>query len=136
MTDEPVDPIFGGIEVVVEATDYERSVLWSLYSRQAVETRVAMFNQFGKDCERFRLDWGDTSTRMVHLGKLKKRPVVMIVTVQTINGRKVGFWHMSSEVADHRRAERWFDEVCPGVDRTDAQNFPAYELTEELCPNP
>lgn len=90
----------------VEATDYERTALWSMFH------------------ERVRWEC-DSRGRLVTIGELAGRPVAVCLTWATIEGRRVVFYETTSRVVDHDLVERWVREhaLTARAERTDASNF-------------
>lgn len=104
------DPRFAETVFCVEATDYEKLLLWEKYHNHR--------------------SWVQDS-RGLHLtvGSLDNRPVAINCFWNIIDGRRILFWSACSQVVDHLQIEKWFDENCTPIwdgnrqARCDAMNF-------------
>jgi len=86
---------------VVEANSFERSTLWEEWSQASLEPRP----------NRTLLNWaGQAHGFSVQVGKLDRRPVMVSITFDTINGAKIVFYDAISQVVDHRMVDKWVEE--------------------------
>ncbi len=107
----PQDKKFAETFFLVEATSFERHCLWMQYHR-----KVSWQNEMG--C-------------MGQIGVLGNRPVVLSVFWARIDGKLVGFWEMTSQVADFEMAKKWLSKNCTPpkwdngrrVPQSNAENF-------------
>ena len=110
-------------EYIVEATSYESLMLWQEYSLEGAirGRRPANFELL--DWKQEGMGWG------ICIGHLEKRPVYVSVLWNIINGHRVLFVEMTSQVADYVMMEDWLEKVCPNsISKTDAMNFPYTDL--------
>jgi hypothetical protein len=106
----PGDSRFGTTQYVVDGTSCERLMLWERYFSG--------------------VDWQqDPAGMSLTLGRVGTRPVVANFTWDVINGHRVLWCEMISEVRDHAMLDRWLDKHCRPMltdivsARCDAMNF-------------
>lgn len=110
---EPDSPIYRAMQgtvFAVEANTFEQSALYSSY----------------KD----KVHWmGDSSGYLPTIGTIDERPVCISLFWVEIDGRRVLFYHPTSQAVDHKLIEEWLDANMPLNEfqgrktRTDANNF-------------
>jgi hypothetical protein len=96
-------------DFAVEATDYERLCLWREWHD-----------------EQRRVTWQEESRGLlVTVGHVGDRPVCVCLCWATIDGRRVVFYHASSQIVDHPTVEAWVraTAMTPGGTHTNAMNF-------------
>lgn len=109
----------------VEATNYEKHSLWIEYS-----TDAAKHGWGTKDHIRF--EW--ISARegwLPRVGMIGDRPVCISTLIEEVDGKKLLFWHATSELVDYQMIENWLKEHLPPaafrgdgyLNRTDPTNF-------------
>lgn len=99
----------------VEATSYEIMCLWNEYHKQR------------------QLSWVPArSGRMPTIGVLDKRPVVLSLLINVVNGHPILFFEATSAVVDHTMVQEWLKLHLPEsalksngeyVKSVDAMNF-------------
>lgn len=117
MTDAEQATYLSDVIGVVEATSYEKLMLWS-------ENRG---RDNPKTWEEGRIGFGET------VGHLDDMPVCISVLVDRVDGHKILFLEATSRVVDHRMIDVWLAEHLPPsafrddehehVNRTDSMNF-------------
>lgn len=111
---------------VVEATDFERHMLWLSYAKEAVE--------FGHGFhENSKFPWvQNTVGRMVIVGWVgDHRPIWISLSTDVVNGQKLLFWHATSPIVDYDKCDQWLKENLPPsafrddgfINRSDPSNF-------------
>jgi hypothetical protein len=111
--DSEIQRELNSVEFIVEANDFERHVLWEKWFHR--EARVS-WNQV-------------LSGYGVTIGTIDDRPIVLSLNFAFIEGRKVLFHHVCSQLADYKMAEDWLEMHCNPVGlggrktSCDAQNF-------------
>jgi hypothetical protein len=93
-------------DYAVEATDYEALCLWREWHGE--------------------VRWEQEREGVLHtIGRCAGKPVAVTVTWSRINGRRVAFYHASSQVVDHAMVERWVrgELMTPLGTHCDAMNF-------------
>jgi len=115
MSDREMTEFLKGVAGVCEATRCEQSHIWERWHE--------------------RLEWKDNPMGYGEtVGHLADMPVHISLTTAVIGGRKILFWHATSQVVDHRMIDKWLNENLPvtafrdgdprkGIFRTDATNF-------------
>ena len=113
MTNEyaPPDERFKRTFFLVEATAFERRMLWSEWAKE--------------------LEWVDEPIGWLHtIGMFARCPVVLSFTWSSIGGQLVVFWEPTSQVVDYRMIDLWLAKYCPTLQkngsantRCDAENF-------------
>lgn len=110
----PEDPLverLAGTVFIVEANSFEKLCLWKEW----------------KD----RLPWReDLSGNLVTIGHVQGRPIVVSLFWANLNGQKVMFTELTSQLADYKLLDAWLDANCaPRYDsglrsaRCNAMNF-------------
>lgn len=89
----PEDERFKRTFFLVEASSFERLCLWQEWHKK-VKWEPSILGCMGQ------------------IGTLDGLPVILNVFWVFIEGRLIGFWEFTSEVTDHRMAEKWFDTNC------------------------
>jgi hypothetical protein len=108
------DALIDAVEFFVEATHYEKHSLWYRWDynpeKDGVYPKWASGGSFG---------------RGEYLGYLDGMPVLVMTMFQLIGGRLVGFYEVTSQVADFRMVDKWLDRVCyaKGKMHSDPMNF-------------
>lgn len=82
------------VRFFIEATDYERTMMVEMFSREHPKTRFTQESMF--------------VTQVV--GTLENRPVNVQFVFGTVNGMPIAYWDCISEVVDHAMIRKWFDE--------------------------
>jgi hypothetical protein len=93
-------------DYAVEATDYERLCVWREWHAP--------------------VQWEDEHEgRLCTIGELDGRPIAVCVSWSRVEGRRVAFYHASSQLVDHVVVERWVRSklLKPGGTHSDAMNF-------------
>ncbi|MDF0490033.1 hypothetical protein PX554_18005 [Sphingomonas sp. H39-1-10] len=112
-----------GVEGVVEATSYEKHMLWLEYAEDA--------DKYGRP-DHVRYSWSDTlHGTLENVGSIAGRPIWISVLTTTVDGMKLLFWHITSPVADHDQCDAWLEQHLPDtarrtdgtINRTDPMNF-------------
>lgn len=109
---------------VVEASSFERQVLWERWAKEAKGLR-------GVPTEGARVAWIDQSRGwLVTVANLRKRPVCISIFGALVNDCAVLFYEATSEVVDWKKIKDWFRDRCwpmwdSGTRRAhcDAMNF-------------
>ncbi len=110
MSVPPVDRRFRNTFFFVEASSFEKHYLWKEWHEKVNWEQ----DHFGWSCP---------------IGTLDRRPIHLTFFWARIEGKLVGFWECTSEVADHKLIERWLRKYCspmlPGgrEARVNANNF-------------
>lgn len=114
--DDPLAERLKDVVFVVEASSFEQRALWNhntFYDKES-----------GKTWE------NDLGGQMVTIGHVADRPICVSLSFAKINGRKVLFTEITSELADYKLLDRWLEVNCsPTWDsgarkaRCDAGNF-------------
>lgn len=115
-----------GVVGVVEASSYERHMLWIEYSETALKHGCAISNK----SRRFTWESG-RSGLMEIVGKIDDRPVCVTLWVDTIDDQKILFVDPTSQVVDHQMIEKWLKGTLPAtairedgyINRSDPMNF-------------
>jgi len=103
--DASEEPRFAKTQFVVEAASYEKHVLWSQHSHQgSLNSSIGKLPKF---------EWvQDHQGRMIKVGELGGRPVIVTFFWFTIDGVLVAFWEATSQVVDHKMIEEWLEANC------------------------
>jgi len=140
MEEETYYEAFKYVAYFVEATDTEHSLLWCRHQPQAV---AAMVKGLPKSSANIyngpALDWEGNSNipgRMIQVGTLKKKPVVIHLRFDLIEGEIVCFYHATSQVVSYPKIEKWLkahgvtSDVRGAKNACNASNF--HECIREL----
>lgn len=93
---------------VVEANSCESMFLWERHHVQLKKPWVSNLSGYG-----------------VTVGELDDHPVHISLLINTVDGKRILFWHATSMVVDYRMIEAWLEAALPEAynNRTDAINF-------------
>jgi hypothetical protein len=106
-------------EYLIEANSNESHYIWRDWALQAKYSNERVNSHYNHE----RFPWEQLGMGYCkQIGKLDKRPVMITIFWNRINGHLIGFWTMDSQVCDYKMAEKWLDKTFPGVPRTDATN--------------
>lgn len=111
---------------LVEATSFERQVLWERNSIQALDGKVELLTASE---HRHRVAWEQLNPGYhATVGQVDGRPVCVCVFFNRVGGRIVAFHETTSEVVDHAQVEAWLRKEFPSSRRDsgmwcDAGNF-------------
>jgi hypothetical protein len=103
---------------IVEATHAEQHMLWCLHAKQSPYSWT--------DCPAdSKVDWVEESRGFIEqIGTLADMPVSLSGFWAIINGKRVLFIEMTSQVCDYRMLKPWLQENCPNATvTTNATNF-------------
>ncbi len=89
----------------VEANRFEEMALWERYHKEKGKT------------------WEGTSGYGVHVGDIDGRPVCLSFLLKTIDGKKILFWHPTSQVVDYVMIEEYMERALPGLPKLSADRF-------------
>jgi uncharacterized protein YkvS len=107
-TDEQMTKFLEGVEGVVEANGNEKLNIWESYRENYNEK-----------------DWVSNNGGILEtVGYLDERPICISLYVDTIKGKKILFWHATSQLVDHLLIDKWLDLNLPSIKRTNAMNWP------------
>lgn len=67
--------------------------------------------------------WVQEPGYSIKLGELAGLPVTMSLAWEIVDGKRVLFWDLISQVSDQEMAINYFKANLPKVERTDAWNF-------------
>lgn len=107
-----LDGVFG----LVEATDFERHMLWADNGGMGTA----------------KLEWVENLSGLLEVvGHLDDMPVCISLMKATVDGKLLLFWHPTSQVVDHRIIDDWMEKNIPqsarrsggSIHRTDPMNF-------------
>jgi len=102
---EDIDPRFADTKFVVEANSFEALTLWSQYSLSG--------GLHYKDEELPRRKWEqDNHGIWYQIGELAGRPVCVSFFWNVIDGVRVMFYDVTSQVSDILIVEEWLKEHC------------------------
>ena len=116
MINEQMTNFLEGVVGAVEASNYERLMLWN-------ENRVHGLRIWNH---------GNVVGLMETVGFVDSMPVCISLLVEVIDGHKILFWEPTSMVVDHRLIDDWFTKTMPKsayregseyINKTDAMNF-------------
>ena len=115
-------------EYLIEANSNESHQIWREVAEQAKYSEERVVARYNRE----RFPWVQGKGFCEQIGKLDKRPVMISIFWNRINGHQIGFWSMDSQVTDHKMAEKWLDKTFPGVRRSDANNyFGLYDIIKD-----
>lgn len=98
-------------EYLVEADSFAQQALWERWH-----------DRLGVPWEQRNPGWMPTIG--FHGQGRAKRPVVVNVFWNLVGGQLVGFWEITSQLADYKMAEEWLDKTFPKAKhRANAENF-------------
>jgi hypothetical protein len=106
-------------EYLVEATSNESHHIWQEWSLQAKHSNEKVNKHYNHE----RFPWEQGKGFCEQIGTLDKRPVIITIFWNRINGHQIGFWSMDSQVCDYKMAKEWLKKTFPGISSTDAGNF-------------
>jgi hypothetical protein len=89
-----------GVTGVVEATSAEKHWIWR------------EFSDWSED-EHMDRTWKQGSGLLATVGTVGKRPVCISVLVDVVNGKRILFYHATSQVVDHQMVEEWLKRELP-----------------------
>lgn len=116
--DSELAKLLDGVVGAVEATSYEKHMLWQEYAQEALKLREG-----GPD-RRIRYPWKEGLSGLGHgVGEIDDRPVCLSLLVDTIASHRILFWHCTSQVVDYVMIENWLDKVLPDRKNGDPMNF-------------
>jgi hypothetical protein len=93
-----------GVEYIVEATRFEMHALYDKWHNKVT--------------------WKEhLDGYLAYAGYIDGKSVCFSISADTINGKKILFWHDTSVIVDFDMITKWFDENLPGINKTDATNF-------------
>lgn len=105
-TDYEMIKFLDGVVGIIEANSNEYSNIWQLNKEHRKET------------------WVDNSSGLFeYVGYLDDRPICISLRTTIIGGRKILFWHPTSQVVDHAMIDEWFSLNLPNIPKTDATNW-------------
>jgi hypothetical protein len=115
--DDDMKNLLAGVTAVVEANNFEKSMLWAENRRRATPRT-----------------WEDNlSGRGATVGHFGGEPVAISLFTANIDGEKVLFWHATSQTVNYPMVDEWLEQNLPRtafraddpdrLNRTDAQNF-------------
>jgi hypothetical protein len=110
--DDEIQLALNDVKFLVSATDFERHMLWQKWHHN--EHRVSW--------EQIMSGFGPC------IGTIDGRPICLSLSFAIIEGHKVLFHDVVSQLADYKMAEEWLEMHCKpatngGRSTTDAQNF-------------
>lgn len=114
--DAEMDTFLAGVFGVVEATDFERHMLWTENGGMGTE----------------KLKWIDNLLGLLEtVGHLDDMPICISLMKAAVDGKLLLFWHPTSQVVDHRIIDAWMQKNIPAsarrsdgsIHRTDPMNF-------------
>ncbi len=95
--------LFKDVVFLVEATAYERHVLWNDYYNKP-------------KYEIFVRDWKQICMgRVVQIGTCNKRPVCVDISWAILDGKKVMFYYGISQVVDWEMIDKWMRHFSKGI---------------------
>lgn len=96
---------------VVEATSYEKHMLWREYAEEASQFAIG---------ETIRYKWEETGHGYgEHIGDIGGKPVCVSILTSNVDGKHLLFWHVTSIAADYEMIDRWLVGNCPNAVRSD-----------------
>ena len=110
-----ISDFLNGVVGVVEATSYERRMLWVENQRREQPKT-----------------WEEQSLGLLPtIGYLDDRPICLSLFVAKVGGHKLLFMHVTSQVSDYRMVDEWLRAEMPRsafresgfVNKVDAMNF-------------
>jgi hypothetical protein len=116
--DDELAKLLDGVVGAVEATSYEKHMLWQEYASEALRYRAG-----GPD-HRLRYSWKEGLSGLGHgVGEIDGRPVVISLLVDIVGGHRILFWHATSVMVDYDLIGKWLDAVLPDRRNSDPMNF-------------
>lgn len=108
----------------VEANTFEQHMLWRMYAEGADAFKIGEHQRV-----KWEQDLGGNGWIIGHMGK-DKLPVMLSLLWAVLDGQRVLFYHVTSQVANYRYVDQWLKLVCPQLFpentsdlKTDAGNF-------------
>jgi hypothetical protein len=125
-----VDKDLADIVFLVEATTEERFGLWKDYSKQSQINNIPVIsdeilalvpelirpkfieqNNRIKNAQHPTVEWEEIARGFgINIGQLDNRPIMLEFTFAIINGHKIAFYNICSQVADYKLAEEFLIE--------------------------
>jgi len=103
----------------VEATRFEKSVLWRSHSNEAVKHKLST-----ADHPHLVVDWVQiTSGYGLTVGWIEDRSVHVSFEWANINDKLVMFWEPTSFLVDYDIIDKWFEVEMPHVEKCEADTF-------------
>jgi hypothetical protein len=111
--------LFKDVVFLVEATGFEELALWNDFYNRPINQSARI--KKWKQCN---------PGHLVTIGNVDGRPVCVEIRYNILNGKKVIFYHVASQIVDHNMVERWLHRYSDHIryDKTrwaqcDAMNF-------------
>lgn len=110
-----------GIAGCVEATQFEYSILWQQYSKEARETNIGITTWKHAPT----VSWLQGSSGLLHTITVGKSRTSISLMVDVLDGKGVAFWYATSSKVNHDHIDSWLAKefLPPGAVSSDAQNF-------------
>lgn len=105
--DDTIHEFFDGVVGLVEASSHEKYYLWDRYADEPFAIK------YGPP-DRTRYSWVDKNSGFLpRVGYLDGRPICISVFTAVVDGKKLLFWHATSQVVDYELIDRWFKKYLP-----------------------